>query len=567
MADFSPVPVSSLAISPDSRLLAAATADSQLSIAPLKRPLSGVDSFHNLAGHGRLNVATSQIARLCFPGQKTVYTATTVGSFARFRVSDTEPPCVDFEVQEAHGSKVELTGIAAVNDESAIVTSGKDGVIRVFDPETQQPIARLSGHKYEVRAVAVAQSIGSGGDTGNEEVVHIVASAGRDRTVRIFDVRAAESSPVHIFAGHTGWVHDVAISGGGPNRPQPSLVSCAGDKTVRVWNLAMMKQETVFTGHEYRVWGVSVASDSSFALSGSTDATVRAWNMSAAAGVEGDDRCHIFQGHRDSVISVAVSRDGNIGVSGCEDGTVHVWDTSTLFGRQIATESAREAVLDSDIGIEKSLTEVNGSDASKPSNVTTVPGETGRPEPFIVAGVPESAPVTGVSPSPSEFVSVDDSKLSENPDISLAPSEVDSVREAGGPRAAETLIDSAASVSGFEPAEMEGAVAPSEDVVRSAPLAESTPSPPVLEADVVGREELAMPKSETDEQKDVRRAESLRQMQDKAVELLSQSLQPVTAECDGPRDENDPHSAISAMNKRLAALSSRLDTLLAVEVP
>jgi WD domain, G-beta repeat len=332
MADPSLTPVSSVGISPDARLIVAASGDSLSVIAVPEVPFHENQlAYTRLSVDGCKRVSTPSVSSLCFPGQSTVYVASSLGHFSRYRVELLGEPVCEYTVSDPHGREVEVTGIASVGAGSIIATSGKDGVIRCWDPETRQSIARLSGHKYEVRAVAVAESVADG------ETVNVIASAGRDKTVRLWDVRASESNPIHVFSGHSGWVHDVAISAGGGARTDPVVLSCAGDKTVRVWNLTMMKQELVLTGHEYRVWSVAVASDGSYALSGSTDATVRAWNMLPDVLLE--ERGAVLRGHHDSVLSVAVSRNCAMSASGCEDGSVYVWNTSTLFGRK-AQETA-----------------------------------------------------------------------------------------------------------------------------------------------------------------------------------------------------------------------------------
>jgi WD40 repeat protein len=324
------LPISAVAISPDGQRVAAATGDQGLSIVPIRRPRAGVEPFLKLAPESARFKVSRPIAALCYPGDETLYAAKTSGAFARFSLGESASPTLKFEISDAHGVGGELTGIAAVSESSVITTCGKDSLVRCWDPETRQSIARLAGHKYEVRAVAAAESEISSGDS---DVVNIIASAGRDKTVRLWDVRSSESNPIHVFSGHTGWVHDVAISGGGC---RSVVVSCAGDKSVRVWDLGMMRQAQVFTGHEYRVWGVAVASDGGFAISGSTDTTVRAWDLTRDADAPGISIT--FEGHRDSVICVDVSRDGAAAVSGCEDGSLYVWDTSALFRRDVVSE-------------------------------------------------------------------------------------------------------------------------------------------------------------------------------------------------------------------------------------
>lgn len=330
MSNFSSAPILAVAVSPDGQTAVAASGDRKLGVARLCRPGSSCDSFLNLSCESAKFVGTKSVSSLCYPSEGTLYAANTAGSFVRYRLAETGQPLVDYEVSDAHGSGGELTGIAAVSNSSIVVSSGKDATVRCWDPETRQSVARLTGHKYEVRGVAAAESESASGASG---VVNIIASAGRDKTVRLWDVRASESSPVFVFSGHTGWVHDVAISGGGG---RSVIVSCAGDKTVRVWDLGMMRQVKVFTGHEYRVWGVGVSSDGGFAISGSTDTTVRAWDLAEQPKAESE--CITFEGHRDSVISVAVCRDGTAAVSGCEDGSLFVWNTSGIFGRSTASK-------------------------------------------------------------------------------------------------------------------------------------------------------------------------------------------------------------------------------------
>jgi WD40 repeat protein len=339
MTEVASSPVSCVGISPDAQVVVAACGD-QLKVFPVAgKHFNGKTSVFEMPPESCCcKRADGSLSSLCFPGQSTVYAATSSGSFSRYSVRHAVEPVHEYTVSDPHGRAGEVTGIASVGPESIVVTSGKDGIIRCWDPETRQSVARLSGHKYEVRAVAVAESTAEG------ETVNIIASAGRDKTVRLWDVRVSESNPIHVFSGHSGWVHDVAISAGGASRADPVVISCAGDKTVRVWNLAMMKEELILSGHEYRVWSVAVASDGSYALSGSTDATVRAWNL--LPNVSQEERGIILEGHRDSVLSVSVARNGAVSASGCEDGSVYIWNTSSLFGRKAADDAGDIALME-----------------------------------------------------------------------------------------------------------------------------------------------------------------------------------------------------------------------------
>jgi cytochrome c len=65
---------------------------------------------------------------------------------------------------------------------------------------------------------------------------------------------------------------------------------------------------------------VAVSADGHRAVSGSTDRTVRVWDLGA-----GELR-HTLKGHDGEVHAVAVSADGRHAISSGHDGTVRIWD-------------------------------------------------------------------------------------------------------------------------------------------------------------------------------------------------------------------------------------------------
>lgn len=166
-----------------------------------------------------------------------------------------------WSVANAHDGS-ELTGVAAVPGGPAVVSCGKDGHLRLWDAATGGAVSAHGGHKGWVRAVAAGHAGGG---------AYVLASAGRDKTVRVWDVRVGgggvagggggggASGCVATLTGHDGWVHGVALAGGGEGGAGAGglLVSCAGDKTVRVWDLRSPDAAAIVCrGHAYRVWGV-----------------------------------------------------------------------------------------------------------------------------------------------------------------------------------------------------------------------------------------------------------------------------------------------------------------------
>jgi WD40 repeat protein len=76
-------------------------------------------------------------------------------------------------------------------------------------------------------------------------------------------------------------------------------LSGSSDKTVRLWDIESGRCIRVLEGHSDRVEGVAFSGDSGRALSGSTDKTMRLWD------VESGHCLRVLEGHSDIVLSLA----------------------------------------------------------------------------------------------------------------------------------------------------------------------------------------------------------------------------------------------------------------------
>jgi hypothetical protein len=76
------------------------------------------------------------------------------------------------------------------------------------------------------------------------------------------------------------------------------------------------------------VYSVAVTEDGTRAISGSSDGSVRVWDLAASREIG------VLTGHTRPVLAVAVSPDGTLAVSGGEDVSVRVWDLTS--GSEVA---------------------------------------------------------------------------------------------------------------------------------------------------------------------------------------------------------------------------------------
>src|SRR5262249_5345151 len=148
----------------------------------------------------------------------------------------------------------------------------------------------LSGHTDVVHAVALTAD------------AHVAASTGRDRTVRLWDLRDAKHSRVLATMPHEG--RAVAFDAAGEK-----LAAAAGT-SIRMWDVASGHELRRFSGHSAAVRALVFSTDGKWLFSGSDDKTIRVWDVQHGREVQRLAR------HAGAVASLAVSPDGTGLLSG-----------------------------------------------------------------------------------------------------------------------------------------------------------------------------------------------------------------------------------------------------------
>ncbi len=108
-------------------------------------------------------------------------------------------------------------GVAFSPDATQIALAGKDRTVRVVDVRSRRVLHSLKGHADAVYCVAWTPD-------GTR-----IASGSSDGTIRLFD--ASSGAELLVLTGHTAYVMAVAFSPDGA-----TLASASGDNTVRLWS-------------------------------------------------------------------------------------------------------------------------------------------------------------------------------------------------------------------------------------------------------------------------------------------------------------------------------------------
>ena len=121
-----------------------------------------------------------------------------------------------------------------------------------------------------------------------------------------------------VYKGHTAGVNAVGVTPDGKN-----IISGSSDKTLRLWDLDSGECIRIFEGHEEDVKTLAILPDGNSFISGSKDCTLRLWDLSSGECLK------IFDDHSDDVNAVVVTPDGKSVVSGSSDCSLRLWDLHT----------------------------------------------------------------------------------------------------------------------------------------------------------------------------------------------------------------------------------------------
>lgn len=168
----------------------------------------------------------------------------------------------------------------------------------------------ISGHLGWVRCVAV--------EPGNKWF----ATGAGDRMIKIWDLASGELKL--SLTGHISPVRGIAISS-----RHPYMFSAGEDKVVKCWDLETNRVIRQYRGHLSGIYSLALHPTLDLVVTGGRDATARVWDMRTRLAV------HTLTGHRGTVASVACQDAEPQVISGSMDATVKLWDLAA--GKSITT--------------------------------------------------------------------------------------------------------------------------------------------------------------------------------------------------------------------------------------
>ncbi|KAG0325407.1 pre-mRNA-splicing factor prp46 [Dissophora globulifera] len=186
-------------------------------------------------------------------------------------------------------------------------------VAKAVRPEWHAPwklMRVISGHQGWVRSVAV--------EPGNSWF----ATGAGDRIIKIWDLASGRLRL--SLTGHIGQVRGLAVS---PRHPY--LFSCGDDKMVKCWDLETNKVIRHYHGHLSGVYALALHPTLDVLVTSGRDATARVWDMRTKQAV------HVLTGHSGTVSAVRCQEADPQVITSSMDNTVKLWDLAA--GKTMAT--------------------------------------------------------------------------------------------------------------------------------------------------------------------------------------------------------------------------------------
>lgn len=250
----------------------------------------------------------------------------------------------------------EIRCLAFAPDGTSIATGSGDGILRLWDVESEDELLKLKLGQVDVQAVAFSPDAStlaacSRDGSGNNNLIHLIdldrgletrALAGHERPIRtmtfspdgkilasgaeeevviLWDV--ASGRELRRLDGGNSFHGTVAFSPDGT-----SVAASGGDGIVTIWEVATGRRRRRI--ESTRSWyGLMAFSPDGKTIASNSGPVLHLWDVET-----GRDRIEMAEAHELDVTRLLCADGGRTLITGSDDGTARVWDLAT--GRQRA---------------------------------------------------------------------------------------------------------------------------------------------------------------------------------------------------------------------------------------
>mmetsp|Transcript_59023 Transcript_59023/g.140949 ORF Transcript_59023/g.140949 Transcript_59023/m.140949 type:complete len:489 (-) Transcript_59023:179-1645(-) len=189
-------------------------------------------------------------------------------------------------------------------DERLLLTASDDKMIKLTSMQDLRFVRSLIGHSHWVRSAVFAPSGG-----------HLAASAGDDRTVRLWD--AERGSELQSWLDHTDVVNCVRFDAQGL-----TLAACCCDSVINLWDTRSqaLRQHYSKAHGSASIAQVAFHPEKELLLSVAADTSMRIWDLRA-----GRLQATFHEGHQNSIHSCAWDPHCSSHFLSADSHHVHIW--------------------------------------------------------------------------------------------------------------------------------------------------------------------------------------------------------------------------------------------------